>query len=382
MRQPRPIALTVGGTVDPEDVIGREHEVGRIFDAFDSTSVVLTGERRMGKTSLARVIERDATRGDWSVIWQSGEGFLDVGQFTEALINRIEATDSRIARVGRTIRERWGFTAGPITVEPSRGARLLDEVVAGAVEASGGRLLLVLDELPILARTLEDQQPGAGTAVLHGLRRLRQDHGSSLRMLCLGSVGFHHVVRGGSGVINDLSQTRLGPLSLDDATFLARCLLLGAEVTTADDDAVAAAMARAVEGVPYYVHHLVATARRRPGAGKLGPDDVEALVDAAVTDADDPWDLRHYRDRVGPYYGDDAPVARAALDAVAAADGEGLTLPELQQRVNATPHGPLDSERIRDVVERLEADHYLVREGDRRRFAFSLVRRAWLHNRT
>jgi hypothetical protein len=33
------------------------------------------------------------------------------------------------------------------------------------------------------------------------------------------------------------------------------------------------------------------------------------------------------------------------------------------------------------MLERLEDDHYLVREGSTRRFAFVLVRRAWIELR-
>lgn len=377
----RPLPLTIGGPMDPDHVVGRDAAVKAIFGTLDSTSVVLTGERRMGKTSLARVVERDARRDGWTVVWQSAEGFTTINQFTEALAGRFEAAESRLSRAMRTVRKRWKLRAGPFEVDPDHAPRLLDEVVAAAVGAVDGRLLLVLDELPILARELEARRSGDGTAALHLLRRLRQDHAESLRMLCLGSVGFHHVVRGGQGVLNDLDRHRLGPLATDDGAYLAACLMRGADVAADDEDEVAMAVAAAVESVPYYVQRLVGAARLTAGRS-FSAEQVPALVTAAIEGPDDRWDLRHYRDRIAPYYDSAGPIAAAVLDALAH-DAEGLALPEVESRVAADPlAAPVDRERLRDVLERLEEDHYLVREGERRRFAFSLVRRAWIHNRS
>jgi hypothetical protein len=375
--KPQPIPLNPGGVLDPEDVVGRAEDANAVRESLEATSVVLTGERRMGKTSLARLLERDARERGWTVVRQSGEGYTDVAQFTEALIASIEKTSSALARAGQAIRERWGIQIGPLHIDPASGPRFLDDALATAVDAVDDRLLLVLDELPVLTRELERRQEGDGVALLHALRRLRQDHETKLRMLCLGSIGLHHVVRGGHGVLNDLTQHRLGPLDAENATYLAECLLLGIDVT-----ADAEAIAHEVEGVPYYIHHLVASIRRSGWKTALGADEVAEFVSDAVADPNDPWDLRHYRDRIGPYFGEAAPLARAVLDAVAAS-AQGLAPSDIEARLAAHADlAPVDSDALRDVVERLEADHYLVRDGERRRFAFVLVRRAWLQNRT
>lgn len=363
--------------MDPDDVVGREGDVAAICGALETTSVVLTGERRMGKTSLARVVERDARTSGWTVVRQSGEGYTDVAQFTEALIASLEKTSGPLARAGRTVRDRWGIQIGPLQIDPASGPRFLDDAIATAVDAVDGRLLLVLDELPVLTRELERRQEGDGVAILHSLRRLRQEHGMKLRMLCLGSIGFHHVVRGGHGVLNDLTQHRLAPLEPGEAAYLAQCLLLGVDL-----DADADAVAREVEGVPYYVHHLVSAMRRVNPSSPLDADAVGALVREAIADPNDPWDLRHYRDRIGPYFGEAAPLARAVLDVVARSD-DGLAPADVASRIATDGDiAPVDADELRDVLERLESDHYLVRDGDRRRFAFVLVQRAWLQNRT
>ena len=378
----RPIPLNVGGPIDPEHLVGREIELARIFEAFTSVGVVLTGERRLGKTSLARLVERHAHGIGWDVVRQSAEGFTTLTDFSAALVSRLEDASPRLRKAATSIMERSTFKALGLQIGPASASRLLEDVVSSAVHASQERLLLILDELPVLARALERADPGAGVAMLHVLRRQRQEHPERLRMLCLGSIGFHHAVGAeGRGALNDLDFQRLEALSQPDASYLVACIFRHAEAPQTYERAFASTIADQVEGMPYYVHQLVASVLRDHPTN-CGRDDVAGIVDAALTDPDDPWDLRHYVDRIEPYYGDDSPLARAVLDAIAATSS-GLGLAELSAQMAADRRlAPIDDERIRDVVHRLESDHYLVREGDRRRFAFELVRRAWIAHRS
>lgn len=376
MLELRPIPLNSGGPLDPAHVIGREREVGEVFRSLESVGVVLTGERRMGKTSLARVVERDALERGWTVLWQSAEGFTSVAELSEALINGMSALDGKLANAMRAVLARMDIKLGPLTIDPGRADRVLDAVIAEAVAASAPRLLLVIDELPLFVRELDRRRPGDGAAALHLLRRLRQQHSARLRMLCLGSVGFHHVARDALGALNDLERHRLGPLDHGDAAYLARCLLLSAGFAPPDEARLAEVISSEVEGVPFYVHRLVAELLRgSPEACTEGA--VRDVVAKALRPPDDPWELRHYRDRVRPYYGDDAPIARAVLDALAAAPA-ALSLSDIEPRVATTAAAPVDREQLADVAERLVDDHYLVYDDDDGlRFAFELVRRAW-----
>lgn len=191
--------------MDPEHIVGREAELQRIFHAFDSVGVVLTGERRLGKTSLASLVARDAERIGWDVVRQSAQGYTTLADFGAALISRLEDTQGPVRRVAAQLKGRWTLKAPGIEISPAMAPRLLEDVVNTAVGATHARLLLILDELPVLARDLERMRPGDGMAMLHLLRRLRQEHPERLRMLCLGSIGFHHAVRGWSqGALNDL----------------------------------------------------------------------------------------------------------------------------------------------------------------------------------
>ncbi len=329
--------------------------------------------RRLWHSRLGRI--------GWDVIRQSAEGYTTLEAFSTSLVSRLDEAKGWGAKAARALRERWTLKAPGVQITPVLAPRLLEDVVTTAVRSSDARLLLVLDELPVLARELERVQAGTGMAMLHTLRRLRQEHPRRLRMLCLGSIGFHHAIRGESqGALNDLDPQRLGPLSQGEATYLAACIFRHAHAPPGYERDLAPAIARVSEGAPYYVHQLVADVLRDHPRGCVTAD-VERIVDAALADPDNRWDLRHYVDRIEPYYGGDAPLARAVLDAIAS-EPSGLSLIEVTSQLAANRElAPIDDERVRDVLRRLEADHYLVRDGDRRRFTFALIRRAWIAHR-
>ena len=209
---------------------------------------------------------------------------------------------------------------------------------------------------------------------MHRLRRLRQSH-TPLTMLCLGSIGFHHVVPDLEGAVNDMYKRSLGPLAPDGALELAMRLLNGTALEPALRRALAPRMATASEGVPYYLHHLAHECRRRHAAGDaLDPPSVNAMVSEAIADADDRWDLKHYVTRLGAYYGPDAPAAAALLDIVAAGRCSVVEL----RRALAAERDDIASADVGSLIGRLEQDHYVVRADDTLRFSSEIVRRAWL----
>ena len=255
----------------------------------------------------------------------------------------------------------------------------LDVLVRRAIEsASPNKLVLVIDETTVLATALERRNAGTGMAFLHGLRRLRQENQGKLAMVLLGSIGFHHVTNDALSTVNDLVTVPVREIQRPDAIYLAQCLLMG-EGVPVGDVRIAEAMAATAEQIPYYIHHLVASAgiRSRQLGIALTAADVPDLLEAALTDPDDPWNLRHYRDRLPGYYGTDSDLVTEVLDAYASAGTVPLSVDDVMAQLATFPQSPTRSGLVR-LVERLEADHYLRRIADADTFASSLMRRAWL----
>ena len=242
-----------------------------------------------------------------------------------------------------------------------------------AAQASPAKLVVIIDEITVLASAIDKEHPGGALEFLRSFRRPRQELGN-VAVILAGSVGIHHAVRKPEPV-NDLRRVRVGPLADDDALLLAQCLILGADVHVEDPGKVAAAMVDASDGIPYFLHHLAAAAQRQ--GGTLAAEDVWRFRDIALTDPDDPWNFRHYRDRIPDYYDDDRDVVTAVLDAHAVVD-RPLRLEELSNVLaGIEPKFRPSRDDLLRVLEDIEADHYLVRTGDETVFASRILRDAW-----
>lgn len=371
------MSLVVGGIVPPEDVVGRVREAGEVLASLPAAGAVLVGDRRHGKTSLSRLVQRLAADRGAVVVAVSAER-ASYADFVAALTSELARLDPGWAQ--ELARIRVSITAGPVRVERDvRAAAAFDELLNRAIRRTDGRLLaLFIDEVSILARNLEREQVGSGDAFLHLLRRLRQENQGSLATVLSGSIGFHHVSGDAPSTVNDITKIAVGPIRFDHATYLAECLLMGSGTPTTDRHAVAAAIASAAENVPYYIQHLVAAARKSTqttGAAAV-PELIERLVDDAVDDPYDPWDLRHYRDRLTHYYGDDAPAIGKLLDVYAHADGP-LTVDTVLARLRSEGSTIADRDALVGFIERLVLDHYLIRTADADRFSSALIQRAW-----
>ncbi|CAN5623280.1 hypothetical protein BH11ACT6_BH11ACT6_36230 [soil metagenome] len=371
------MSLVVGGVVPTDDVVGRVREAGDVLASLPHTGAVLVGDRRHGKTSLSRLVQRLAADQGALVVAVSAERET-YGEFVAALISELAKTDPAWAQ--ELARIRLTLTAGPIKLErDGRAATALDDLLTRAISRARGRILaLFIDEVSVLARNLERSQPGSGDTFLHLLRRIRQENPGTVATVLSGSIGFHHVSTDAPSTVNDIPKIAVGPIRRDHATYLAECLLLGSGTPSTHQHAVATAIAAAAENIPYYIQHLVAAARKSwyDTAIVPYPEMIDALVTEAIDNPYDPWDLRHYRDRLKHYYGADAAAIADLLDIYANAD-RPLDLDTVLMRLRSEGSPIEDRAQLVSFTERLMLDHYLVRTGGTDSFSSPLVQRAW-----
>jgi hypothetical protein len=368
----RPMSLVVGGIVPPANVVGRVREEREILASLPYGGAALVGDRRHGKTSLARLVAHSARQQGLTVVSVSAER-QTYDEFVTALAGEL----GRLSHGLRQEIERWriAFGTGPVRFERARAEAALDDLLRRAVtRAELSPLVLFVDEVTVLARNLEREKTGAGDAFLHLLRRFRQDNVGRLATVLSGSIGFHHVSEDALSSVNDIRKVTVGPIRHDHATYLAECLLLGAQVATTDRHLVAESIAAAAENVPYYIQHLVAASAQ---AGQVQPDQIPALLRAATIDPHDPWDLRHYRDRLRNYYGGDAAAIANLLDIYAHASSP-LSVDAVAHLLQSEGSPIRDRDQLVSFIERLEQDHYLRRVADDDGFASGLVQQAWL----
>ena len=99
-----------------------------------------------------------------------------------------------------------------------------------------------------------------------------------------------------------------------------------------------------------------------------------------LVDANDPWELLHYRERIPIYYRDDQKTVALVLDQLAVQESTASVNELLAMLKSTSPFD--DRERLLRLLSLMERDHYLKRdEAGRYQFRFPLIRRWWKLNR-
>lgn len=388
------VKANAGGQIDLKAVVGRNSLIQSLWEILEQQSVVMTAERRIGKTTLLKLMQA-VPRAGWVPVFQDLEGLHSAMDFALSVYREVDrfltGQNKAARRTKEWIQKLGGVEIGGVLRLPQSTAMDWKDVLKRSIEdlteesqRADRRLLFLWDEVPFMLANIRDRE-GERTAmeVLDVLRSLRQTH-AGLRMILTGSIGLHHVIRSlkaanySNAPVNDMAKVEVLPLAAVDATELARQLLQGEEISVLDEATTAGRIATEADCVPFFIHHIVRGLKTRRLEATV--ESVGMMVSAQLTDANDPWELMHYRERIPTYYGGEAKSVLAILDAVAAAAGP-LAIGDLHQAVKAVMRFG-DREKLLGLVTGLERDHYLMRNPDGRvGFRFSLIRRWWKLNR-
>lgn len=382
-----PQRVNRGGNLAPAEVVGRDRFIARLWETLERQSVLLTAERRMGKTSIVKKMRAQAPTGV-AAVYRSFEAVRTRQEFVEALLTdlRDHLPISFRARTKLTglLKELKTVEIGRVRLEtePTDGWKgLLDRVFAALDGQSDERTVFFWDEVPImLGGIAEAEGPAAAQELLNTLRFVRQTY-ECVRMVFTGSVGLHHVVTVvrpegyATAPTNDMLTVTLGGLDDEYGSHLVRNLFAGERLTAALET-VPQTITRCTSGIPFYIQGVVGVLRDRRDRddGPVEPSEVEDVVSDALHDPVDQWEFRQYRERIDTYYRDRADVALAILD-VLAVEQTPTDFGRLTNLVNSRMEASEDA--IRSVVELLQLDHYLLHEHGRYRFAFDIVARSW-----
>ncbi|MCL2483572.1 MAG: hypothetical protein FWF43_09205, partial [Propionibacteriaceae bacterium] len=228
------------------------------------------------------------------------------------------------------------------------------------------RIVLIIDEITHLCQKLGPEQ---AEEFLSSLRSRRQSGGPPL--VISGSIGLHHALKDFSSV-NDLWPVSIGPLTTQDAVELASRLLLGIGVQPTPQ--IVADIVRQTSGIPFYIQGVVDQLRYR------NDFDVTDVVDKCIEE--NIWHTSHYVTRLPEYYGEEgAEQARAVLDFLATSD-RLVSIEAIQARLDIDhPDLKLSRDDLLDLLDKLEKDHYLIRDGNADRMSSRLLARIWRHHR-
>ena len=382
--------INPGGRLRPEDVVGRNREVARYWEILDRQGLVISAERRIGKTQILYKMQAECPD-SYRPFYQDLEAVHSAGDLVRSIyaITDPGSFKDKVAKWSDVIPQK----VGGIDL-PSPGAAwqpLLQDAFDRLIEHSGDRRILFLwDEFPLMLHNLRERD-NAQTAIqlLDFLRTLRQGNPDKLRFLFTGSIGRHLVLRslrndgGANAPVNDMMFETVPPMAEEDTCQLAAELLKETKAADEDIPDMAKLIAGEVGGFPYHVHHVVDQLGQLQGPP--APSDVSSVIDRLVHASQDPANFNYYVTRLDTYYApDDRARALLVLDTLA---GEQSPCP-LSALLNLCRHkdASLTEEELRTALTMLLEDHYIEsRKLDGRTaydFRWQLVKRWWRERRT
>ena len=376
-----------GGHIAPEYVFGRDHLIEMIWDRLEQQCVLINAERRIGKTCVIKRMVAQPRQG-WFPVFQDLEKIRSADEFARSVydvVSKFLGNWTLIANTARQFYEDHEF--GSFKKKADRPwksllIKTIEDLMAHKAKTAQ-RLILFWDEVPYMIDNIRLQDgEQAAAEVLDTLRSLRQEH-PELRMVFTGSIGLHHVLASinaahvATAPVNDMYSVEVTPLAPADAEALAKALIKGEKLVTSDLDRAATAIADEADRFPFYIHNIVGGLKR--DGLRAEPDHIRELVQRQLVDPNDPWELAHFRTRIGIYYpkGNDAQLVLLILDTLATTD-QPLGVNALQKAVDSQTDALRSPEHLRDLLKLLHRDHYVSRTtAGEYEFRFPLIRRWW-----
>ena len=236
-----------GSTPAPDEIVGRQAFVALLWHKLERESVLLTAQRRLGKSSVL-ILVKAAPPDDTLVVKRDLENVRTPIEFVERILEDIMQHLSAQKRAGEWCRKRIKAMEGTEirgviklpAAQEKHWKTHLEGTLSDLMRHESRRVVFLWDEIPLMLDNIR-QQSGEQAAmdVLDTLRALRQTH-SRLRMVFTGSVGLHHVLgalqRAGHGnaPTNDMLFVDLPSLSREDAMGLAWSLLRGEQLNVVE----------------------------------------------------------------------------------------------------------------------------------------------------
>ena len=389
--------LSTGRWVSGDDFFNRERELRQLETLVrDRNHVLLTGQRRMGKTSVARELGQRLKAKDWIFLFVDVEGSACAEDAIAGIAQEIYSVRpimSRVARAGTMMKRLFGIVeevgAHEFRVKFRAGLN------AGNWRHHGGKLLrycakrkkpvlLVIDELPILLKRMLDNDNGTRQVdeFLSWLRGVLQSiREGSLVLIVSGSIGLEPLVKrlGIPDRINHLYPFRLGPWDRDTSIECFQRLAKSCGLPVEDGVAEAVYNALGV-GIPHHVQSFFARLRYHSimqDRDRVTVEDVEAVYRTELLGPPGQTDLVHYETRLKEALEDGSHII--AMEILAEASTQNVFTPRARRCLERLYARVIDDapERIADTLEILIHDGYLEAGDYGHRFPSRLLKDWW-----
>ena len=379
------------------DFFDRKREIARYWDKLETDNLLLLAPRRVGKTSIIKMMERDAGQHGFAAVYvdvsDSENELRFVQKVWSGLLSDCPDVDARDQLSG-WLQNSW-LTSLVRTFKKAGGCGFSIEIDAGKVSwqqvgeeisALLGRLdtkcLIFIDELPVFVLKLLGDGSKAGADRVHQflywIRTIRQKY--PIRWMLAGSVGLDTVAAriNVADAINDLHIEKLDGFPSDIADEFLRALGASYNMTLSPD-----VRKRVLERVgsdrpiPYYLQLMFDQLRQ------LGREPAVEDVDAAVENLLRPAHRNYFdywRQRLFDELGRaDADAAILLLNRCCYEQGGALRGTLLLSLAGAIADPDQRESKLSFLLDVLQNDGYLIESGRERWCFYSpLLRAFWM----
>lgn len=379
------ISNKIGPPVEGDDFFGREKEIrlaNRLLDRRHS--LLLSAPRRIGKSSLAKKLLDEKKKQGWKCVYidleetNTEDGFLRLvidafssnGIWKHVVSEAAQRLTSVFNKIEKVSIGPFEFNFGK-KEERENLYKNLKELIR-----HDENTFIVIDELTLFLGILNKSEDGIEkvTYILNWLRSLRQVEKTKIRWLFCGSVGLRNFAssKNLSYTINDLTEFTLDELDRKEAAGLLFELGKSEEIEM-NDEIINYILDRLSWNIPYFIQVIFS---------KLAEDYDGALtydtVDAAYKKLCSENYLSTWSERLGEYQEYELP-ARHILKLLSTQPA-GVERNILLDRL-MTGQEPSNVEKVdlalSKILEMLENDGYIMKNGALRTFRSPLLRDYW-----
>ncbi len=379
------ISNKIGPPVEGDDFFGREKEIrlaNRLLDRRHS--LLLSAPRRIGKSSLAKKLLDEKKKQGWKCVYidleetNTEDGFLRLvidafssnGIWKHVVSEAAQRLTSVFSKIEKVSIGPFEFNFGK-KEERENLYKNLKELIH-----HDENTFIVIDELTLFLGILNKSEDGIEkvTYILNWLRSLRQVEKTKIRWLFCGSVGLRNFAssKNLSYTINDLTEFTLDELDRKEAAGLLFELGKSEEIEM-NDEIINYILDRLSWNIPYFIQVIFS---------KLAEDYDGALtydkVDAAYKKLCSENYLSTWSERLGEYQEYELP-ARHILKLLSTQPA-GVERNILLDRL-MTGQEPSNVEKVdlalSKILEMLENDGYIMKNGALRTFRSPLLRDYW-----
>lgn len=381
------ISNKIGPPVEGEDFFGREKEIRNANRLLDTRhSLLLSAPRRIGKSSLAKRLIEEKKRQGWKCVYldleevTTEDGFLCLvieafrengiwKQLTEGMSKGLTSILDRIEKV----------SIGPIDLglakkeEKEDLYKNLKELIRHDVDT-----FIVVDELTLFLGVLNRSNNGAEKVsfILNWLRSLRQVSKTSVRWLFCGSVGLRNFTSSMNlgYTINDLTEFTLDELTHKEAVGLLSGLCHSENISMSEE-AIEYTLNRLHWNIPYFIQ-VIFSKLVEDYDGKITQEEIDMAYNKLYSENY----LSTWSERLSEYR-DYEVVARHILKALST-QRKGMERDSLLNVIMTGRDVALIEKTDYDlskVLDMLENDGYILKNGSIRAFRSPLLRDYWFN---